>query len=33
LPPGLGRIRPRLQRQADHHTERFVRLFNSHASA
>jgi LPS sulfotransferase NodH len=33
LPPGLGRIHPRLQRQADHHTERFVRLFNSHASA
>jgi LPS sulfotransferase NodH len=33
LPPGLGHLRPRLQRQADHHTEGFVRLFNRHASA
>src|SRR6266487_2226844 len=31
LPPGLGHIRPRGRRQADHHTERFVRLFNRHA--
>jgi hypothetical protein len=28
LPPGLGQIRPRLRRQADHHTERLVELFN-----
>ncbi len=28
LPPGLGQIRPRLRRQADHHTGRLVELFN-----
>lgn len=33
LPPDLGSIRPRLRRQADQHTERFVRLFYRHASA
>jgi LPS sulfotransferase NodH len=32
LPPGLGRLRPRMQRQADHHTERFARLFNASLS-
>jgi LPS sulfotransferase NodH len=31
LPPGLGQIRPRMRRQADHHTERLVRMFNCHA--
>ncbi len=30
LPPGLGHIRPRGHRQADHHTDRFVRMFNRH---
>jgi LPS sulfotransferase NodH len=29
-PPRLGRIRPRMQRQADHHTERLAELFNRH---
>jgi hypothetical protein len=28
LPPGLGQIRPRLRRQAGHHTELLVELFN-----
>lgn len=31
LPPGPGQIRPRMQRQADHHTERLAELFNRHA--
>ncbi len=33
LPPGLGHIRPRMRRQADHHTERLVTLFDRHAGA
>ena len=33
LPPGLEQIRPRLRRQADHHTERLVRLFNRQGEA
>lgn len=28
LPPRLRPIRPRMQRQADHHTERLIELFN-----
>ena len=28
MPPELSRAQPRLLRQADHHTERFVRLYN-----
>ena len=31
LPPGLGPIRPRLRRQADHCTERLIERFNSPA--
>lgn len=31
LPPGLERIRPRLQRQADHHTHRLAALFRQHS--
>jgi LPS sulfotransferase NodH len=30
-PPGLGLIRPRLRRQADHGTERLIGRFNSPA--
>jgi trehalose 2-sulfotransferase len=30
MPPGLDRIRPRLQRQADHHTEALIELFRHH---
>ncbi len=33
LPPGLEQVRPRLRRQADHHTERLVRLLNQHGEA
>ena len=33
LPPGLEPIRPRTPRQADHHTERLVALFNWHGAA
>jgi len=33
LPPGLERVRPRLRRQADHHTEQFVALFQAGAPA
>jgi len=33
LPPGLGPIRPRMQRQADHHTERLAGLFNQHGES
>ena len=29
LPPDLGQIRPRMQRQADQHTDRFVQQFNA----
>jgi trehalose 2-sulfotransferase len=29
LPTGVGQVHPRLQLQADHHTERLVELFNS----
>lgn len=29
VPPGLRRIRPYMQRQADQHTERFVRLYGT----
>jgi LPS sulfotransferase NodH len=29
VPSGLGRVRPRMLRQADHHTEHFVELFKS----
>jgi hypothetical protein len=28
VPPGLSQIRPRLLRQADQHTDRFVQLFH-----
>ena len=33
LPPELEQVRPRLRRQADHHTERLVRLFHQHGEA
>lgn len=33
LPHGLEQVRPRLRRQADHHTERLVRLFHQHGEA
>ena len=33
VPPGLEPIRPRTPRQADHHTERLVALFNWHGAA
>lgn len=33
VPPGLDRIRPRLRRQADHHTERLIELFMRHDGA
>jgi LPS sulfotransferase NodH len=33
LPPRLGPICPRMQRQADNHTERLVELFNRNAEA
>jgi trehalose 2-sulfotransferase len=33
LPPELGYVRPRLQRQADDHTEHFVQRFNSRDDA
>jgi LPS sulfotransferase NodH len=29
-PPGLAPVRPRMRRQADHHTERLAALFNRH---
>lgn len=33
LPSGLVQVRPRGQRQADHHTERLVERFNRHSEA
>jgi hypothetical protein len=32
-PAGLEQIRPRLQRQADHHSERLAGLFSQHGEA